>query len=90
MKRASALYDLWNSVPGRQIARGDSALTFTDFHGADDKWGVTYLYGCTALMISDPDFVVGTSIFSQSSVAKMIVIDDEPFITNGQLSRSES
>jgi hypothetical protein len=39
---------------------GDSALPFTINQSVDNVWGVTYLYGCTALMISDPKFVIGT------------------------------
>lgn len=39
---------------------GDSALFFRIVQSVDNAWGVTYLYGCTALMISDPKFVIGT------------------------------
>ena len=39
---------------------GDSALPFRIDQSVDNAWGITYLYGCTALMISDPDFVIGT------------------------------
>lgn len=39
---------------------GDSALPFSIDQSVDNAWGVTYLYGCTALMISDPNFVIGT------------------------------
>jgi hypothetical protein len=39
---------------------GDSALPFRIDQSVDNAWGITYLYGCTALMISDPNFVIGT------------------------------
>ncbi|KFZ25035.1 hypothetical protein V502_00489 [Pseudogymnoascus sp. VKM F-4520 (FW-2644)] len=62
VKRDDPLYTIWNSIPNAQKAMGDSALPFTVDHLVDNVWGITYLYGCTALMISDPDFVIETGM----------------------------
>lgn len=45
------------------MAKGDSALGFTIDQTVDNAWGITFLYGCTALIISDPQFVIGTHIY---------------------------
>lgn len=42
-----------------QKALGNSALHFNIDKTQDNSWGVTYLYGCTALLISHPDYVIG-------------------------------
>jgi hypothetical protein len=41
------------------MAKGDSAYMFNVDPNKSNAWGITYLYGCTAIMISDPAFVVG-------------------------------
>ena len=47
---------------------GDSALAFKIDQSVNNAWGITYLYGCTALMISDPDFVIGTHYSSTKNL----------------------
>lgn len=59
-KRGSDLYSLWNSIPATKVAKGDSAKFFEIDQSEDDAWAIAYLHGCTALMISDPNFVIGT------------------------------
>jgi hypothetical protein len=58
-KRDSALDDLWRSIPATQKAGGDSALYFKIDQEKTDAWGITFLYGCTALMITNPKHVIG-------------------------------
>lgn len=58
-KRNSALYDLWKSIPATKKAQGISALEFTIDHSKSDAWGISYLYGCTGIVITDHDFIVG-------------------------------
>ena len=45
------------------MSKGDSALGFKIDPTVDNAWGITYLYGCVGLMISDPNFVIGTHTF---------------------------
>lgn len=53
---------------------GDSALFFRIDPSVDNAWGITYLYGCTALMISDPEFVIGTHLsFKQAQSENLFV-----------------
>ncbi|KAF2725461.1 hypothetical protein K431DRAFT_342907 [Polychaeton citri CBS 116435] len=57
-KRASDLDDLWRSIPSGQKAQGDSAKYFKIDRTVSNAWGITYLYGCAGILISDPDFVI--------------------------------
>jgi len=52
-KRDSALYTLWNSIPGSQKAGGDSATFFNIDTATSNTWGITYMYGCSGIIISD-------------------------------------
>jgi hypothetical protein len=53
------LATIWNRIKAPQKAKGDSAADFAVDPDKSDAWGVTYLYGCTAILISDPKFVIG-------------------------------
>lgn len=44
----------------RAEGNGRFCTPFRIDQSVDNAWGVTYLYGCTALIISDPNFVIGT------------------------------
>jgi hypothetical protein len=57
------LESIWNKIPAGKKAKGDSALPFTVDPNKSEAWGITYLYGCTAIMISDPKYVLGKSCF---------------------------
>ncbi|KAF2797158.1 hypothetical protein K505DRAFT_334554 [Melanomma pulvis-pyrius CBS 109.77] len=84
-KRASALDDLWRSIPNTQKAGGDSALYFKIDQSKTDAWGITFLYGCTALMISDPEHVVVAHMQEINSQACLSLSDTptvEKFISD--------
>ncbi|PMD16939.1 hypothetical protein NA56DRAFT_282629 [Hyaloscypha hepaticicola] len=81
VKRDDPLYTIWNSIPGAQKALGDSALPFRIDQSVDNAWGVTYLYGCTALMISDPNFVIVAHMQQETGTGK-ICINDQTTLNN--------
>ncbi|KAH7341197.1 hypothetical protein BKA66DRAFT_577161 [Pyrenochaeta sp. MPI-SDFR-AT-0127] len=74
-KRASALDDLWRSIPNTKKAGGDSALYFKIDQSTNDAWGITFLYGCTALMISDPEHVIVAHLQEINSNACLSLTD---------------
>ncbi|KAF8848955.1 hypothetical protein BDZ45DRAFT_697947 [Acephala macrosclerotiorum] len=49
--------------------------------GSHNTWGITYLYGCTALLISDPDFVIVAHLL-QSAGKNIICINDDITLDN--------
>jgi hypothetical protein len=55
------LETIWKAIPATKMAKGDSALPFTVDPNKSEAWGITYLYGCTAILISDPKYVLGKS-----------------------------
>ena len=60
-KRTSALADLWDGIPSAQKVTGSNAIYHKIDRTMDTAYGITYLYGCTGILISDPDFlIVGT------------------------------
>ncbi|KAI0471185.1 hypothetical protein F4859DRAFT_109617 [Xylaria cf. heliscus] len=75
VKRNNAVYDLWSTIPNTQKAQGDSALPFSIDQTRDNVWGVTYLYGCTALMISDPNFVIVAHIQQETGTGTICIND---------------
>ncbi|KAF7876438.1 hypothetical protein EAF04_001529 [Stromatinia cepivora] len=81
VKRNDAVYDLWSSIPNAQMAQGDSALAFSIDQTKDNVWGITYLYGCTALMISDPNFVI-VAHMQQETATGTICIKDQVALQN--------
>ncbi|KAH8688690.1 hypothetical protein BGW36DRAFT_412670 [Talaromyces proteolyticus] len=81
VKRDDSLYTIWKSIPGAQKAMGDSALAFGIDQSVDNAWGITYLYGCTALMISDPKFVI-VAHMQQESGTGIICINDQTTLNN--------
>lgn len=48
---------------------GDSALHFNVKDTQSDAWGFTYLHGCTGILISDPNFVIGKDWFLSLGIA---------------------
>ncbi|KAH8159432.1 hypothetical protein CIB48_g8816 [Xylaria polymorpha] len=75
VKRNDKVYDIWNSIPNTQKAQGDSALPFSIDQTRDNAWGVTYLYGCTALMISDPNFVIVAHVQQETGTGTICIND---------------
>ncbi|KFY95281.1 hypothetical protein V498_03436 [Pseudogymnoascus sp. VKM F-4517 (FW-2822)] len=75
VKRDDPLYTIWNSIPATQKAMGDSALFFRIVQSVDNAWGVTYLYGCTALMISDPKFVIVAHMQQETRTGTICIKD---------------
>ncbi|KFY92069.1 hypothetical protein V498_05170 [Pseudogymnoascus sp. VKM F-4517 (FW-2822)] len=76
VKRDDSLYTIWNRISATQKAKGDSALYFPIDQSEDNAWGVTYLYGCTALLISDPRFVI-VAHMQQETRTGTICINDQ-------------
>jgi hypothetical protein len=58
IKRDSILYKLWSSIPGSQKVTGSSAIFHKWDRSANVAYGLTFLYGCTGILISDPDFMI--------------------------------
>jgi hypothetical protein len=57
------LHDLYASIPGNQILKGDSAH-YERIDGSESiTWGITYLYGCTAIVVTDPKFFIGKYLY---------------------------
>ncbi|OBT40126.1 hypothetical protein VE00_09954 [Pseudogymnoascus sp. WSF 3629] len=81
VKRDDSLYTIWNRIPTTQKAMGDSALFFRIDQSVDNAWGVTYLYGCTALLISDPRFVI-VAHMQQETRTGTICIKDQTSLNN--------
>ncbi|CZR59408.1 uncharacterized protein PAC_09300 [Phialocephala subalpina] len=81
VKRVDSTYSIWKSIPNTQLAMGDSALPFTIDQSVDNAWGITFLYGCTALMISDPEFVV-VAHMQQVTGDRKICINDPTSLRN--------
>ncbi|KAI0140469.1 hypothetical protein GGR57DRAFT_425924 [Xylariaceae sp. FL1272] len=75
VKRTNPVYDIWNSIPGAQKATGTSALFFPINPDEDNAWGITYLYGCTALVISDPEFVIVAHMQQEGANGKQCIKD---------------
>jgi hypothetical protein len=57
-KGQSILYSLWNLTPASQKATGSSAIFHKWDRSQEGAYGITYLYGCTGILISDPEFVI--------------------------------
>lgn len=65
-KRDDSLYDLWSSTPNSQKATGNSAQYHKWDRSEEKAYGITYLYGCLGIIISDPDFcIVGKCIMNK-------------------------
>ncbi|PQE24856.1 hypothetical protein CJF31_00008121 [Rutstroemia sp. NJR-2017a BVV2] len=75
VKRNNAVFDLWNSIPGSQMAQGDSAKYFAIDQTKDNAWGITFLYGCTALMISDAEFVIVAHVQQDTAAGTRCIKD---------------
>jgi hypothetical protein len=55
-KRASALDTLWRAT--REKLGGNQAKEIRYSPAVAKTWALTYLYGCTGIMITDPRFIV--------------------------------
>lgn len=68
-KRDSILYDIWSDIPDSQKVTGSSAIYHKWDRSANVAYGITYLYGCTGILISDPGFmIVGKSFDNRNQL----------------------
>lgn len=68
------LETIWKAIPATKMAKGDSASHFPVGPSKSDAWDVTYLHGCTAILISDPKFVIGNFILSVVALKRPMLL----------------